>query len=500
MQRRGESIEAASASRDAVRVLHVGNIANNAYLNSRILRGRGIESWVISNDYRHVMGCPEWEDACFREPIDQFEPRWDSVDLAGFVRPEWFVSGPAADCLSKIESAMRPPSEPPVPEKAVIRVSRLAGSVGRWVLAHSPFGRANQAARRMRGHLTRVASQLASSPYVSPAVEAAIAAEGVLPDDYLGYLSVVPSWRRALSHFDVIIGYGTSGVYPMLCGHPRYVAFEHGTIRSIPYEDSPTGRLCKATYRLAGHCIATNADAIHSINRLGLRQYSFVPHPVNESRPSHDGVQSLRARMRAELDADFVVFHPSRQHWEPGIRNPNLEKGNDSFLLGLATARKRLGARVGAVLVRWGASIEASECLLAETGMAGHVKWVDPMPHLPMSEMVLASDAVADQFHLGAFGSLTPKALMLARPVLLHLDASAHHWAFPELPPVINVREPDAVASALADLAANPMHADAVGEAGARWYSRHHSNAVIGDRLLNVIRSLGSAAAPSRPG
>lgn len=491
------SADAPGPARRTTRVLHVGNIANNAYLNSKILRARGFDSWVLSNDYRHVMGCPEWEDAYFRESIDQFEPRWETIDLAGFVRPPWFVSGSAMDCLRTIEAAMGGDSVPPSSPGVVARAVGAFARGGRWMLRRSPLERVNRLVRGSGLRMVQAASAVFPEPWVRPEVEEAIRAEGVGTDDYLCYLSVIPAWRRALLKFDVVIGYGNSGVYPMLGGHPSFAAFEHGTIRSIPYEDSPTGRLCRATYRLAGHCIATNADAIHSISRLGLPRYSFVPHPVNERLPPEEGVAGLRRRLRAELDADFVIFHPSRQHWEPKIRNPSLEKGNDAFLLGLAAARRRHGVRVGAVMVRWGATLEASERLVAESGMEDHVTWVDPMPHLPMAEMILATDAVADQFHLGAFGSLTPKALMLARPVLLYLDRSAHEWAFPELPPVVNVREPAEVAAALAELASNPRHAASVGAASADWYARYHSNEVIGERLERIIRSLARDPSPS---
>ena len=45
-----------------LRVLHIGNIANNAYNNARIQRQYGIEADVICYDYYHIMSCPEWED------------------------------------------------------------------------------------------------------------------------------------------------------------------------------------------------------------------------------------------------------------------------------------------------------------------------------------------------------------------------------------------------------------------------------------------------------
>ena len=42
------------------RVLHIGNIANNAYVNAKIMRRRNIEADVMSPDAYFVHTCPEW--------------------------------------------------------------------------------------------------------------------------------------------------------------------------------------------------------------------------------------------------------------------------------------------------------------------------------------------------------------------------------------------------------------------------------------------------------
>ncbi|MDX4013133.1 hypothetical protein Q6A86_09055, partial [Aliarcobacter skirrowii] len=86
-----------------MKVLHIGNIANNAYLNAKILNQYGIKSDVLSRDYYHIMGCPEWEDADFEGDYgDDNLPSWNKVDLKGFKSPSWFVKGNeflAINCL-----------------------------------------------------------------------------------------------------------------------------------------------------------------------------------------------------------------------------------------------------------------------------------------------------------------------------------------------------------------------------------------------------------------
>jgi glycosyltransferase involved in cell wall biosynthesis len=89
----------------APRILHIGNIANNAYNNAKLLIRAGFECHVICYDYYHIMGCPEWEDADFDEPLDyHFSPDWAAVNTNGFERQRWFVQGPMRNCLEYLLS------------------------------------------------------------------------------------------------------------------------------------------------------------------------------------------------------------------------------------------------------------------------------------------------------------------------------------------------------------------------------------------------------------
>ena len=81
------------------RLLHIGNIANNAYNNGKLLNQAGCDCDVLCYDYYHVMGCPEWQDADFEGEVAQFSPDWTRVDLKGFQRPKWFVQGHRRFCI-----------------------------------------------------------------------------------------------------------------------------------------------------------------------------------------------------------------------------------------------------------------------------------------------------------------------------------------------------------------------------------------------------------------
>ena len=158
--------------------------------------------------------------------------------------------------------------------------------------------------------------------------------------------------------------------------------------------------------------------------------------------------KALRRRLRSEFDTDFVVFHPSRQDWsESG--DPVWEKGNDVFLRAFARFVREVDARAVAVLVEWGRSVTATRRLVTHLGIESRVHWIPPQPTRSMMRWMHASDVVADQFLVGAFGGITPKALACGRPVMLKLDDDAHRWCFPELPPVLNTADERAILEAL---------------------------------------------------
>jgi glycosyltransferase involved in cell wall biosynthesis len=303
------------------------------------------------------------------------------------------------------------------------------------------------------------------------------------------YRATLPAWQAVMSHYDAVIGYATDGIYPLLAGMRPYVAFEHGTIRSIPFVDDADGQLCALTYRMADGVIITNADNITAARKLGLATYRFVPHPVNDEPMADECARAGYEKLHADLGSDFVVFHPARQHWEEQ-RHPNWEKGNDIFLKGFAAFVKTVNPRASAVLVNWGASVPESRALIDALGIASRVRWVEPLPHREMMRMIRACDAVADQFFLGAFGSTTPKALACAKPVLLRLDVEAHRWCFPDPPPVVNARDEREVLSGLDRLYRDPGHYQEVCRLGQRWYERWHSSEVVTGRLNDIVREV----------
>jgi hypothetical protein len=469
-------------------ILHVGNIANNAYLNARILNDAGIDCDVLSDNFYHIMGSPEWEEADFDAAgLDYDRPDWDRVSLRSYRRPRWFAQGPLSLGVRYLRARRQKKQGAATVWWQALAARRYASCSSRLTPLRSWY----QSRPRSAPQAAQAATPLVRTPAAGEQRFMRAFAEA-FPDraDQLQPADLTEPARRAdclgglLGQYDLVHAYGAEPVLPLLAGTRPYVAFEHGTLREIPFRADAFGRLTALAYRLADQVIITNADNRAAAQRLGLTQYRFVPHAVNERRPNPVAAAALRQRWRERLSADFVVFHPSRHHWDPQFRDPNYEKGNDILIRGFAQFARQRGVAAGAVFVEWGQKVADSKRLLEACGIADRVLWVPPLPRSRMYDAIEATDVVADQFALGAFGNITPQALFAGRPALLRLDENAHRWCFAEMPPVLNASTPDAVCDQLLRVYRDPACARALSAAGQTWYARYHSAAVVRDGLL----------------
>ncbi|MCO5090668.1 hypothetical protein [Bosea sp. (in: a-proteobacteria)] len=469
-----------------LRVLHIGNIANNGFNNARIQRAHGIAADVLSFDYYHIMATPEWEEASFdKAPADAFFPDWDAVDLKGYRRPRWFASGPLEDCCRYLAAEIQGDADADrlwqvLARERFVRCSRsrkarlglFRRKIG-WKLAYE------------RRKLDRRLGRNADVPE-----RAALAAGGAgfeelnrvwqerrhgrpfpaCRDDLDYYWERFTHFARLMPHYDVIQGYALDGIWPLLAGR-RYCAYEHGTLRSLPFEDHPTGRMAALAFGLADQVLVTNLDCLAAADRLGIGAERIValPHAFDDQRLrdfalAHRELAPPRERLR--------LFMPARQDWRDG--DPNLSKGNDRFFRAVAgLAREGIACEI--VAVRWGRDLGASEALIAELGLKAQVSWVDPMQKPELWRHYLTSHVVVDQFALPAFGGVTFEALALGRRVLTALDVAAAQRFFGEAPPLLVASSVEEITVALRKVAADRDDRAKLGALGASWIARFHA-------------------------
>ena len=323
-----------------LKILHIGNIANNAYHLAKILNEAGLACDVLCYNYYHVMGSPEWEDADFIGSVDEWTPEWDSVDLQGFQRPRWFVQGPLHIGANYLYARRK---------RHIFQAANLWPELT-FKLASVPSTKPMVLHPSPESCLSDAECQGLVQTFARAFPERRDKLQQADLDTLQFYTRHVGLFKSLFAEYDIVQGYATDPIWSLLAGQRPYVAFEHGTIRQIPFDDDPVGRLTALAYHQADGVIITNGDNNHAAERLKLADYRFIPHAVNEKWLQPGLGHSLREQLRQALDTDFVVLHPARQHWE-AQRDPNWEKGNDIFIEGLARFIREIAPRAAAALL-----------------------------------------------------------------------------------------------------------------------------------------------------
>ena len=434
------------------RVLHIGNIANNAYLNAKFLRRIGVEADAFV-DETHVFSRPEWEDAPVSFGGDQFGSPGLAADAAraGWTMPAW-VHGP------------RVPGTRPI-DKLRYRGSYLY----RGVLGAPRHLRLYSELRRDYTGLRE-----------------ALGSDFTFSDMAAGYRMLwmhsilMGRLDRLFGAYDLVQAYTVHPVLTMLTAPRRpYVAFEHGTMREVPFEDSPRGRLLALAYLRAEKVFITNPDVVVQAKQLGLDNYLFLPHPVDETKYT-PGPSPARRELGLQ-DETFLLFSPSRQDWDI--------KANDVMLRAFAQLAKR-EPRALLVLTEWGEEVARSRALARELGVAERVCWLEPLPKLKLIEMYRAADIVLDQFLIGTFGAIAPEAMACGAVVVMAFDRSVHEWCYDVQPPVVPARTVDEVAAALLHLVGDDGERDRISRASREWVVRHHNWRLVAERQRSVYEQI----------
>lgn len=515
----------------ALRVLHVGNIANNAYNNAKIQRRYGIEADVLCHDYYHIMSCPEWEDAHFEGDVgDQNFPDWWNVKLGAFKRPAWFVQGHLDPCI-RLLIAQRTSSW------AMTIVHRWLCEFDRWTLCCRSVcaskvrlwikqktdrdiaylaAPANPLVARYLAEVIKSIRARSLSKYLLIAKSLSgiqrtlenYAQTGNFWDDRQAHMIALSAnkhwilqtaeklltplghtltehdlewffewwWHPRLgelfNYYDVIQAYGTLPAMPLINSDRPYIAYEHGTIRSIPFEDSIHSKMCALSYRSAAAVFVTNSDNIEAANRLGIetQRLVFLPHAFDSDKlgqfaDSYSGEQPNCA-------GPCVFFSPSRQDWQDG--DPSWAKGNDRFFRAAAKMQEN-GADFMIFLVAWGRHLAASRTLIHELGLEPRVQWLPPMRKQELWQQYMKSHCVVDQFLIPAIGGVTFEAMALGRRVITAMHAEQTRRFFGETPPVHAATTEEEIVTCMQDVLRDINDNAGLGRENRCWIARYHS-------------------------
>lgn len=486
-----------------LRVLHVGNIANNAYLNAKFLRSIGVDAHVVSYNYQHVMATPEWEEIeLLHGHGDDYSPKFSKYDLCEYRRPNWFVSGPLVVCVSAISGlcGKRPSrllrgwhycfesllnlTAKTLGERAGFALNLLITNPQllackiweQFVLRKfakyrtSDFNsRLNPKGSKKRQSIIKFFDQ------AFPLRPDRLVAKDIAP-----FQLSTHHFRRMFKNYDIVQCYATEPIHALLSDKRPYVAFEHGTLRDFTMEDAPLHRLTALAYRGADHTFITNGDCLAYAEQLGIENHSAIIHPIDVQQHRQDFGTAI-PKLRRDIGGDVILFCPIRHDWDV--------KGTDVHLRALPLIKDRVNGRVKLVLISWGMQVSDSKALLEELGCADDVVWCSSMSRITMIKHLQAADVVLDQMALPHFGSTAPQSIAAGVPVVSSYVPESTKYIIREPAPILPAFNPEEVADAVVQ-AIDPQWRAGYLERARSWTDKyHHPNNVV-DGLLTVYRRL----------
>jgi len=302
-----------------------------------------------------------------------------------------------------------------------------------------------------------------------------------LRDDLSVARALTKEWNGVFELYDIVIGYSTDGILPMAGSKLPYYTYEHGTLRSIPFEDTVIGRLCATSYRACNSLMITNLDTISKPALLNMSpdQTVYLPHAVDDKKLL--GFRALHADITPTDHKRPMIFHPSRHDWGDG--DPSLTKGNDKFLIAVKTLYDE-GFDMNVVLLDWGRHVQKSKELIKELGIEAVCHWQKPMKKTELWKTYFRSHAIADQFSLPAFGGITFEALTFSKRVLSWIDEQQCQTFFGENPPLINCWTSELIADGLRMVLLDPEDKSGIGQQAGEWARKYHSSQRILDLQL----------------
>jgi glycosyltransferase involved in cell wall biosynthesis len=309
--------------------------------------------------------------------------------------------------------------------------------------------------------------------------------QAVLDQDVVLANALGDGWKPILKHYDVVQCYSVDGIIPMSHDRYDYLSYEHGTLRSIPFEPTPIGRLTATAYRLGSRSFVTNLDNLESCRRLKLARERVVPLPHALDDEKIHGFARKHAHIRPSGHDAPEFLSPARQHWLD--KDPNLAKGNDIFFDALARLKAQ-GYRARVTLVAWGRDLEASKTYVRDIGIDDFVTWVPPMTGEELWKRYLACHAVVDQFIIPAFGRVTFDSLLLGKPVITNLDVDLATEFFTVAPPILVSATVDDAERALKRILDDPEDRQGIGAASGAWAATYHSTQRILDLQVDAYR------------
>ncbi len=488
----------------APKILHVGNIANNAYQTAKMLNAQGADCDVLCADYYHVMGAPEWDDADFSGEIENQQcPNWSSVDLNGFIRPRWFAQAPRKTAIAylmakrsgkdskaeklwhKMEDQRKKLSQEKLPHSGISFIQNVKDKflfAGEALAGMASNSNGNISYTKEYAHKIQEKLQKDAKDYF-PDRKIIITAEM----DY--YIKTALEYKPLFEMYDIVQGYATEAIWPYLAGDTKYVAWEHGTLRTFPYEENTRGHLLLLSYAAADVVYVTNVDCYESAEYI--TKHSKAPivcglHGFDTERMLQKQKEAI-AQQKDDIsyikDGEVLFFCPARIDIDSAYGT--YLKSNDVLYRALDKVYAQHSAThpFKILQLEWGNDVDTFKDWLKKEcpNLENAVIWHRPFSKKEFYRLLQHARLVFDNFLLPLMGGNGIETLMSGHAVLVNKAISQELMLrfFPAMWSVFSVENEEDIAKAAEEGLLNPQKCAETAKNGRDWIMNYHSHKAI---------------------
>jgi len=309
-------------------------------------------------------------------------------------------------------------------------------------------------------------------------------------EDIVPYLSQIGGWRKLAKAYDERIFYSTHSILGFLTDVRPYAAYEHGTIRSIPFEESTLGRLTSVSFTQADACFITNADYLKSKPKLPIlkERQVCIPHGFDMDE-SEEFLSQNSNNLSSNQKVTFLA--PARHDWlTPEDGN---SKGNDKIIYAIKMLVDKKVTNFAVEFIDYGHDTDASKELIQELNISEYVIWLKTLTRQKLWSKYLKSNAVLDQFVIPAIGAIGVEVLALGRR-LINADNGSLELFFNTKTPILSANSVSEIACRMEEVISDPLDIQQIGESGRTWFKENHSDEVIRKSMLKGLKILEQSA------
>ena len=493
------------------KVLFIGNVANNAYQIAKLLNNAKIECDVLCNDYYHIMGSPEWEDADIkREGINQFYPKFSYNGGNKFKRPRWFAQGPFEDAIEYLIARRKNKALGYFAWKKfeesrmdVIEHNGVISHVAKvkiypdWLILVGYKCAEVFRSEKLKYKVDRITNAAWHKYRAAFMTKFSKDWQEAFPDrKELGWSDECDMWLNAgyklqplMEYYDVVVGFGGSVLLPYFAGFENYVAFEHGTIRGFRELSNDSQPLLMLAYAKSKVLYNTNTDcfddAEYITKNTGSAHFCGLHGiGINEllSRLNNSNENRFRKELNLSED-DFLILCPARHDYDE--KSGTYIKGDEKVAEAIG-ALAHGGHDFTVVMINWGRDcIKYKAEIEKDDALKKHMIWIDPLGKADFEEAICSCDVILDQFNYSVFGAIAIEAMLGGKAVLVNhsIESGVMKNFFSSTWPILEADTSKEIEESITEVLLSKEKQKTIAERQFQWVTKEHS----ADRIARLV-------------